>query len=200
MWSYNEENIKKDSRSERLLTSGCYPCTIQKAYIYTSNSTNLEALYINLLTSNGKSFTLKIFYKGRDEKETNFVEQINKLEYLLQLEHQEVTKSVVLEEIYKEEKEVVKAFENKKIGVIVTVEEKEENNEKKYEYKLKDFYELTGKRTAFEISTNQEASSYYYWCKKLDFDDTEEVFKRESEAQFEEKEEEYDDKDDGFPF
>lgn len=47
MWSYNEENIKKDSRSERLLTSGCYPCTIQKAYIYTSNSTNSEAFEIS---------------------------------------------------------------------------------------------------------------------------------------------------------
>lgn len=198
MWRYEKENIKKEvGGMEKVNKSGCYKCEIKKAYIWTSDKedSKTEALILEMITDTKELLKLNIFYLKSDGEEIDFnITHLNHLEYLTKTTHEEVIDSTVWENIYKIPREVIKAFENKKIGVVVEVKEGEKG---KIEYNLKTFYEVGKERTAFEISNNKEAEkvrSYKEKYSKTDDIDTDRDIVNSFAKDMAENE------DNGFPF
>ncbi|MGL5231788.1 MAG: hypothetical protein ACRC7W_00465, partial [Fusobacteriaceae bacterium] len=90
-----------------------------------------------------------------------------------------------------DDKEFIKAFENKKIGVILNIELKDENKE----VAIKDFYDLASRKTTDEIKKCSESKNYEYWLER--YKDAIEI-KIEKKSKEVTKQEEVD--KDSFPF
>lgn len=166
MWNYNKENLYKSTDGASYVNkSGCYICTIERAYIYTADNSNSEAVNIELTTNNDEKIRLNLFYKNKKGEAIEFNEiHLNHLEHLTKSIHDQLVNSIAYELINKLQRPVIKGLTNKKIGVVVEVEAGEKN----YNYILKSFFEVEKNRTSEEIMNQVEPTTISKYMKKYE--------------------------------
>ena len=168
MWRVDKEMLEKGiNENEVLKKDGCYDCTINKFMHFKSDKSEAEAIKIFLENDKKEIFTLNLFFKKSTGEEIDFnLKHLNQLEYLLKINHNDIEWEQE-EDNYKNIRLVSPNFKNKRIGAIVEVEDKKEDEKTKYDYKLKCFYEIENKRTSFEIKKGKDAETYYYYLDKF---------------------------------
>lgn len=144
MLTYNQDfsNEEIQGSIKYVNTDGVYKGKIAEASIFKSNTTQSEALNLTIITEEGNSIRLGLFYKNRNGEELKFnLKHINDLMF--------ITKKQNLAE---GPDGTVPALLNQEIGAIITVSaEYTSNGGQIYRHSLKGFYDPKTGGTVYEI-------------------------------------------------
>lgn len=139
---------------------GCYEVEISKFQIKKSENNGTEWVNINFLTEEGKKAWISIFYKDRNGNDLNFnLKTLTHITSLLNIGNTTPDSDGNLE-----------AYVGKKLGVILKVSTKENQQDGKlgYDYKLLNIYDLQTKKTAYEKFKNLNADTYSKFLKSFE--------------------------------
>ena len=141
---------------------GYYEVEISKFKIMNSTQTNSEWASINFLTEEGKKAWVSIFYKDSKGNDLNFNLKI--------LTHIAALTNNTSSNIRPNNDGDIEAYIGKKLGIILKVGTKLNDNDGKmgYEYKLLDIYNPSTKMTAYETYNKLPGETYEKFLKSFE--------------------------------
>lgn len=162
MFNLDKKYLQEDMSSGGTAVNkdGCYEVEITKFKIMESTQTMSEWASINFLTEEGKKAWISIFYKDSNGNDLKFnLKTLTHLTYLLGLGN-----------VTTDNENNVPAYIGTKMGVILKVSTKENQQDGKlgYDYKLLNIYDLQTKQTAYEKANGKGAETYSKFLKSFE--------------------------------
>lgn len=175
MWEFKEENLKEQILPNMAIKeSGCYKTKIIRAELWNSEKNKSRALVLTFEDlETYKRARVAFYYENKNGENNEFItKKLNQLEYLVNVHRDHL--GIVKDE---EGKTLIKAYENKKIGLFLLYRGVREvvNNEtgevKHFDdYDVKGFFDIETLLTTAELTgeLGLEDSVYNIWKRNFE--------------------------------
>lgn len=151
LWISNKENLSKSTGATSISESGIYDLVIKEVEVFKSKNSSATALVLKVETTDGETATIKHFFKNANGEQVEFVTRL--LDHLIFL-----TKTPNIE--------TGKELENKKVAAFILVKDNYYDGKTYKDYTVQEYYEINSKRTAKEITNQEQGSVAYELAKK----------------------------------
>lgn len=167
LWKENEEDLKVNiAAGERIETSGVYEVKVKEAYLSYSNTTDAKGLSLVLESNEGVARATLWFIKGDGEVNTFISRRLNRMLYLMKVKLNKLEikeQKVKLYDGKEIEREYITNLKDKEIGIFLEVKKVDDG---RFNYDIKDFFDIKSKRTTDEITNNEDPKMYYFYENK----------------------------------
>lgn len=167
LWNENKEDLAvKTGTVEAIKENGVYELEINEAYISNSTSSSAVGLTIDFQGENNRMRTT-FWYKKGDGSPNQYAERhLNRMLFLCKTKMSDLkleTKEVKGFDGKEFKRTFVSNLAGKKIGVITEVTAEKNGEHTRYNYNVRDFYDVKTGKTADEITNKTEAKTVEYF-------------------------------------